>query len=626
MLLIRTYLRAIRLLGPERRRAIVLASASVAIALVQVAEPVLFGRVVDALTNGRPTLSLVGLWALLGLGGIGATVAVALLADRLAHRRRAAALAAAFERAITLPVGYHARQGSGRIVRTMLSGTDALFALWLGFFREHAIAVVGIALLVPTALATDSRLASVLGVLAVLYFAANLAVIHRSHAGQRVVERHHQDVFGRVGDVIGNVSVVQSYGRLTAEAEALQDSIRRLLAAQYPVLAWWALLTVLTRTAATIVMVVILAVGGSLAAAGEVTVGEIVSFIGFATLLIGRLDQLSSFAAHYFTHAPTIAAFFELLATTGEVRERPGAARLEGVRGHVVFEDVTFRFPDGHEGVSGLTMEAMPGQTVALVGPTGAGKTTALALLQRLRDPDQGRITIDGIDIRDITLESLRHSVAVVFQEAGLFNRSVLDNLRAGKPDASMAEVEDAARLAEARDFVARKPGGYDFVVGERGQALSGGERQRLAIARALLKDAPILILDEATSALDAVTERRVKRALDAARAGRTTFVIAHRLSTIVDADLVVVMERGRVVERGRFADLAAGDGPFSRLVAEGSFTKPGAPGRVGLGGAVVAAAAEAEPPPAVAAPLVAQVPEPSAPAATLVPAPVAAE
>ena len=192
-----------------------------------------------------------------------------------------------------------------------------------------------------------------------------------------------------------------------------------------------------------------------------------------------------------------------------------------------------------------------------------------------MRDPDAGRISIDGTDIATVTLTSLRAAVAVVFQEAGLFNRSIADNLRVGRPDATDAELERAARLAEAHDFVMAKPGGYAFVIGERGASLSGGERQRLAIARAILKDAPVLILDEATSALDAETEARIKRALDRLRQGRTTFIIAHRLSTVADADLILVMDRGRIVERGGFRELVAQGGLFARLVAEGGFTEP---------------------------------------------------
>jgi ABC-type multidrug transport system fused ATPase/permease subunit len=226
--------------------------------------------------------------------------------------------------------------------------------------------------------------------------------------------------------------------------------------------------------------------------------------------------------------------------------------------------------------VFNISFEAPAGRTVALVGPTGAGKTTTLALLQRLRAPESGRILVDGNDISDVTVDSLRHSIAVVFQDAGLFNRSIAENIRVGRPDATDAEVEEAARLAEAHDFIARKPGTYQFVIGERGASLSGGERQRIAIARAILKNAPILILDEATSALDVETEARIKRALDRLREGRTTLIIAHRLSTVANADTILVLDGGRVVERGTFRELVALNGLFSHLVTQGGFTVPG--------------------------------------------------
>ena len=247
-------------------------------------------------------------------------------------------------------------------------------------------------------------------------------------------------------------------------------------------------------------------------------------------------------------------------------------ARLEG---RIRYERVSYSFADDKVGVFDIDLEASPGQTVAVVGQTGSGKTTALALLQRFFDPHQGRITIDGRDIRDMDLATLRKSIAAVFQDAGLFNRTIEENLRVGNPCASDAEIERAARLAEAHDFIVQKPDGYQYPVGERGAALSGGERQRIAIGRAILKDAPILILDEATSALDVETEARIRHALDSLRRDRTTFIIAHRLSTVADADMILVLHEGRIVERGPFAELVARGGRFAAMVNKGSFSVP---------------------------------------------------
>lgn len=569
------YCRALGLLAPEWRLATALALASVAIAAVQLAEPVLFGAVVDALSKQEPAGWIIGLWALLGLGGIAASVTVAVIADRLAHRRRLIALSQAFEQAITLPLSYHAASGSGTVIGTVQRGSDELFWLWLSSLREQLSALIGIVFLVPLAIAIDWRMAAILGALAVCFTALNFFVITKTSGGQMRVDRYHSNVLGRVGDVIGNVTIVQSYARLVAEADALRAMIGQLLNEQYPLLTWWGILTVLQRGAATIAMIAIFAMGAYLSSRGELTVGEIVSFVAFANLLIGKLDQLSAFAVRMIQAAPKIAALFELLDEKSAIVERPDAKPLVDVKGHVVFDDVSIKFPGSSQGVFDLTFEVKPGQTVALVGPTGSGKTTTLALLQRLRDPDSGRILIDGHDISDVTLSSLRHSIAVVFQDAGLFNRSIGENIRIGRPGADDAAVHHAAQLAEANSFIATKPGGYDYVIGERGASLSGGERQRIAIARAILKDAPILVLDEATSALDAETESRIKRAIDTLRSGRTTFIIAHRLSTVTQADQILVLEHGRIVERGSYEELASAGGLFARMVAAGGFTVP---------------------------------------------------
>lgn len=573
--LIKTYRRAIGLLAPEWLLAAALCAASIGIATVQLAEPVLFGAVVDALSKHEPAINIIGLWALLGLGGISASVVVAVIADRLAHRRRLVALSQAFEQAITLPLSYHATNGSAGVITTVQRGSDELFWLWLSFLREQLTAIISLIFLIPVAISMNWQMASILGVLAVCFTGLNLFVILKTSGGQALVDRYHTNVWSRVGDVIGNVTIVQSYGRLVAEANAVRSMIGQVLDAQYPLLTWWGVLTVLQRAAATLAMIAIFAVGALLSSRGELSVGEIVSFVAFANLLIGKLDQLSAFAVRTVQAGPKIAALFDLLDQKSAIVERPDAKVLDNVQGHVAFDDVTIRFAGSPQGVFGLSFEARPGQTIALVGPTGAGKTTALALLQRLRDPDSGRILIDGNDINGVTLNSLRHAIGVVFQDAGLFNRSIAENIRIGRPEATDEEVQRAAQLAEAEQFILSKPGGYDYVIGERGASLSGGERQRLAIARAILKDAPVLVLDEATSALDVQTESRVKRAVDTLRAGRTTFIIAHRLSTVTDADEILVLDQGWIVERGTYSELLNKGGMFAQMVAAGGFSVP---------------------------------------------------
>ncbi len=574
MSLFRVYLRAVGLLADQRWLTIGLVAAGGAVALVQVYEQVLFGRVVDALATREPAAPYIIQWAGLGLIAIIASVMISVLADRLAHRHRLAAMQRAFERSITLPISYHAKVGTGALVRTVVAGADTLFATWLSFLREQATAAIAVIVLVPTAIWMNWRLALLLGSLATLYAVLNILVIRQTSEGQAAVERHHVSVAGRVGDVVGNVSVVQSYTRLAAEASAMRDLMHELLQAQYPVLTWWGVLTVLTRAAATITMIAVFAIGTMLAADGTATVGEIVSFVGFSQLLVGKLDLLSGFVARIFMQAPTLRTYFGLLDTQHAITERPGARDLGPIKGHVRYEAVSYSYGPGSSGVFDLDIDLAAGSTVALVGPTGAGKTTTLALLQRLRDPDKGRISIDGIDIRQLKVSALRNAIAVVFQDAGLFNRSIAENIRIGRPNATQAEIEAAAQLAQAHEFITQKPEGYDFVVGERGSALSGGERQRLAIARAILKNAPILILDEATSALDTETEAKIKRALDAVRDNRSTFIIAHRLSTVANADQIIVLEAGRIVERGTFGELIKRQGLFARLVEEGDFTQ----------------------------------------------------
>ncbi|MFO1038536.1 MAG: glucan ABC transporter ATP-binding protein/ permease [Geminicoccaceae bacterium] len=584
---VEVYARALSFLAPERRLAITLGIASLGLATLVFVEPTLFGKVIDVLASsaGRPpseiwaeSLYWLMLWGLFGIGGIVATILVSLHADRLAHRRRLAVMASFFTHVLALPPAFHGATHSGRLMKVMLQGSEQLFGLWLMLFRENLTTFLALLILLPLAIWRNWQLGVLLAVLTLVFAGLSSWVLRQTQIAQQSVERLHSDLAARAGDVFGNVVLVQSFRRLAAEASSIDEMIRRLMVAQYPVLNYWALVSVLSRAASTLTVMAIFALGTWLFVLGRTTVGEIVSYMGFAQLLVGRLEGAMGFANRLFFQKEGLREFFTILDTRSTVAERPGALTMGRAAGNVRFEHVSLSYDGERPAVSDLEIDVPAGTTVALVGPTGAGKSTAMALLLRLRDPDTGRITIDGTDIRDVTLDSLRANVGVVFQESLLFNRSIEDNLLVGRPDATHAEVEAAAKLAQAHDFIIARPDGYRTLVGERGAGLSGGERQRLAIARALLKDPPLLILDEATSALDAATESRVQEALGNLMRGRTSFLIAHRLSTIRDADLILVFDRGRVVERGSFTDLVAQGGRFAELarLQLGTDTSPG--------------------------------------------------
>jgi ATP-binding cassette subfamily B protein len=576
MSLMKVYGRVLGLLAQNRKMLAMLILGNLGVAALQFLDPFLFGRVIGLLAQTDKVahaalfaqgFRLVALWVAIGACGILVNIFVAMGAERLAHRTRLGAISRCFDHVLALPAAFHSSVQSGSVMKTMVSGSDSLFALSLTFFKENLATYVAVLVLLPLSAFLNWRLSLVLVALVAVFVGVTLFVIRRTQAGQRAAELAHSQLAGRAQDALSNVVAVQSFGRLQAEAHDFGKIVENVIRHQFPVLNWWALVTVLTRGSSTLAVIAIVVAGAMLHLRGEASVSDIVSFMGFSTLLIGRLEAAVNFASSLFMRAPGIADYFDLVDLHSSVPERADAEELTVSQGEVAFEQVNFAYPGGPAILSDVSFVARPGTVTALVGATGAGKSTAMHMLQRLWDPQLGGILIDGQDIRDVTLGSLRGAIGVVFQESLLFHRSIRDNLLIGRPDATQAQIEHACRLAEAHEFIIRQPQGYDTLVGERGATLSGGQRQRLAIARALLKDAPILILDEATSALDAATEARVSRAMAALMRGRTTFVIAHRLSTVRDADEILVFNGGRIEERGTFDGLIHENGRFAELV-----------------------------------------------------------
>ena len=569
MSLLQVYLRALKYLGANRLRVSMVVVANAVLAIITIVEPILFGKIIEAISSKGDVKPVLMMWAGFGVFNTIAFVLVAREADRLAHGRRASLLTEAFERIVSMPLTWHNRRGTSNALHTLLRASDSLFGLWLEFMRSHLATAVALALLIPTALSMDVRLTMVLLGLGVLYVLIGKLVMSKTKDGQASVEGHYHRVFSHISDCISNVSVIHSYNRIEAETRALKEFTRKLLSAQYPVLDWWALASALNRMASTISMMIILVIGTVLVQKGEMKVGDVIAFTGFATLLIGRLDLLLQFTNQIFEARAKLEDFYKLEDAVRDREDNTDAAELKNVKGNIEFRNVSFDFAKTTQGIHNVSFTVDAGQTLAIVGPTGAGKTTLVNLLQRVHEPQEGSILIDGTDIATVTRQSLRGAIATVFQDSGLLDRSIAENIRLGRENATDDDVHRAAEAAAARDFIESRVEHYDTRVGERGNRLSGGERQRIAIARAILKDAPILILDEATSALDVETEAKVKEAIDRLRKGRTTFIIAHRLSTIRDADRVIFLEHGHILETGTYDELSHAGGRFSALLRE---------------------------------------------------------
>ena len=388
-------------------------------------------------------------------------------------------------------------------------------------------------------------------------------------ARQRVQEKlgeasaYMQEVLG-----ISGILLVKAFTKERAEARrfnGLNEDIRRLEIRQALIGRWFGMLGASFMAFGPALLLLL---GGYLVLRGQTTVGTVISVV---TILGGRLaGSIGNLAGLYVNVMGSLALFqriFQYLDLPADVADRDGARVLPDVRGAVAFDEVTFTYPQvARPALQEVSFQAEPGQLVALVGPSGAGKTTVTSLVARFYDPQSGGVRLDGVDVRDLALESLSQHLGIVFQDTFLFHASVRDNLLYARPEASQAELEAAARAAQIHDFIAALPEGYDTVVGERGHRLSGGEKQRLAIARVILKDPRIVILDEATSNLDTLSEQLIQAALRPLFQGRTAFVIAHRLSTILAADVILVFQEGRLVERGTHHELLARGGLYRTL------------------------------------------------------------
>jgi ATP-binding cassette subfamily B protein len=470
-----------------------------------------------------------------------------------------------FEHAQKLSMAYYDKRRTGHLIFIINSQGESVSRLLMTIppVAQSLITLIGVVIL---CWGIDHQLTVIAMSIAPLLGIATH--YYMKHVQPRLINVRslEGDALAIIHEAITMMRVIVAFGRERFEQQRFREQGEKAAIGRVDITVRQALFSLLVAAILGGGTSLVMGLGFSKALQGTITIGSLLVIISYIGMVYQPMATISNTIGSLQEVFVNLQIAFNLLDTEPEVKDAPGAITLTGTSGRITFEDVHFSYEGRKETLDGINVEVEPGQIVAVVGHTGAGKTTLMSLIPRFYDVNQGRILLDGQDIRGISIRSLRDQISLVLQEPLLFSGPIVDNIRYGRPDATMEEVVEAAKSANAHDFITALPEGYHTVLGERGAKLSGGERQRISVARAFIKNAPILILDEPTSSVDTKTENVILDALDKLMVGRTSFIIAHRLSTIRQADVILVMERGRVIEQGPADELLARDGTYRRL------------------------------------------------------------
>lgn len=561
--------RAVGFISHHKASLTVIMALTLLVAVLGALEPLVMKYIFDKLTNGVYSPIAIGIGMLVGLNL--AREAVGGLSNWMSWRIRLDVNKALLEATVTrlhhLPITYHREETVGGIMTKLDRGVNGFVGAVSDIAFNVFPSIVYLVISLYIMFKLDARLSFI-----VLFFAPLPAIIgmwaadEQTRRERALVDRWTR-IFSRFNEVLSGILTVKSFATEETEKKKFMTGVEganRMVLRGVGTDTW---VGAAKNTIGILAKVFALGAGGYLVIKDEITAGTLIAFLGYAAGLFGPVQGLTSVYQTIRKATVSLGIIFSIIDAQDHMTDAPHAKPVKALQGEVIFEGVSFSYNGRTPVLNSIDLHIEAGESVALVGPSGAGKSTIAALLQRLHDPTSGSVRIDGVDLKDIKQRSLRERIGVVSQDALLFNDTVMHNIAYGKPDAAIAEVIEAARAANAHDFIMRLPKGYDTVIGERGGLLSAGERQRLSIARAIIKDPPILILDEATSSLDAESEMFVQEALERVMLGRTTLIIAHRLSTVVNADRILVLKDGMIVEAGSHGELLNNGGYYSTLV-----------------------------------------------------------